>query len=237
MIRKKEEEDFLPFELPPSWEGVLREELKKPYLTALRAFLEKEWLQGVTVFPKRHEIFRALQLTPFDKVKVVLVGQDPYHGEGQAHGLCFSVPKGIDPPPSLENIYKEMKSDLGSTPPSHGCLEGWAHQGVLLLNATLTVRKGEPLSHHKKGWELFTDAIIETVAKKKKNIVFLLWGKSAQEKCQRFLHLLQDNHYVLMAAHPSPFSARLGFFGSKHFSKTNAYLQEHHIAPINWEVN
>jgi uracil-DNA glycosylase len=238
MIKTKTEEsfEFLPFQIPPSWARVLQKECKKPYLLHLKAFLEKESLAGRSVFPPEQEIFKALQLTPFEEVKVVIVGQDPYHGIGQAHGLSFSVPKGVGIPPSLENIYKEMKSDLGIDQPNHGCLQSWAKQGVLLLNATLTVRKGEPLSHHKKGWELFTDAIIEALAMHKKHIVFLLWGKNAQEKCHRFLPLLKENHLVLMSPHPSPFSARTGFFGCRHFSKTNEYLQKHSLPPINWQI-
>jgi len=165
-----------------------------------------------------------------------LMGQDPYHGPGQAHGLSFSVQKGLAMPPSLQNIFKELADDLKLPIPSSGCLEGWAKQGVLLLNATLTVRAGEPLSHHKKGWEEFTDAIIEKIATRKKHVVFMLWGKNAQEKCERFSHLLHENHLVLMAAHPSPYSANKGFMGCHHFSKANAYLAEHGLDPIRWEV-
>lgn len=227
---------ILPFDVPQSWAKILKEELKKPYLVRLKAFLVQEKLAGHIVYPSEMNIFQALSLTPFDKVKVVLIGQDPYHGPGQAHGLSFSVPKGVAIPPSLQNIFKEIHDDVELPIPSSGNLEGWARQGVLLLNATLTVRAGEPLSHHKKGWEEFTDAIVEKIATEKKNIVFMLWGKNAQEKCLRFSHILQDNHLILTAAHPSPYSANKGFLGCKHFSKTNTYLVEHGLEPINWGV-
>lgn len=227
---------IIPFDLPPSWAMRLTSELTKPYVAELKAFLEQEKWAGRTVFPTENLIFNALKLTPFDKVRVVIVGQDPYHGPGQAHGLSFSVPQGVSIPPSLQNIYKELFQDLGIKPPSHGCLVSWAEQGVLLLNATLTVRAGEPLSHHKKGWEEFTDAIIEAIAKERKNVVFLLWGKNAQEKCFRFSSLLTKSHLVLTAPHPSPYSAHNGFLGCKHFSKTNAYLHSHGLPTINWEI-
>jgi uracil-DNA glycosylase len=227
---------FIPFDIPPSWALPLAEELRKPYLIQLKSFLEQEKWAGHTVFPPEDQIFQALKLTPFDMVRVVIVGQDPYHGLGQAHGLSFSVRPGVSIPPSLQNIYKELNEDLGIKPASHGCLVSWAQQGVLLLNATLTVRAGEPLSHHKKGWEEFTDAIIETIARHRQHVVFLLWGKNAQEKCQKAASLLQTSHLVLTAAHPSPFSANNGFLGCRHFSKTNAYLQSHGLAPINWEL-
>jgi uracil-DNA glycosylase len=228
--------DSIFFDLPPSWANVLRQELQKPYLGKLAAFLEQERWKNHIVFPQEHEVFQALQLTPFENVNVVIVGQDPYHGPGQAHGLCFSVQPTVAIPPSLQNIYKEMQSDLGIVPAKHGCLTSWAHQGVLLLNATLTVRQGEPLSHHKKGWEEFTDAIIEAVATQKKHVVFILWGKNAQEKCQKLSAALHAHHLVLTAAHPSPYSAPHGFFGCKHFSKANQYLSEHGLKPIHWEI-
>jgi len=227
--------DILPFDLPPSWSTQLSEELHEPYLLHLRAFLEEERHTGRQVFPPRDQIFQALQMTSFEDVRVVIVGQDPYHGPGQAHGLSFSVQPGVTIPPSLENIYKEIKEDLKIPPPTHGCLTSWAEQGVLLLNATLTVRAGEPLSHHNRGWERFTDTIIQRIAQEKENVVFLLWGKNAQEKCIKFADLFA-NHLVLKAAHPSPFSAHNGFFGCHHFSKTNAYLQEHGFEPIDWQV-
>lgn len=227
---------FIPFDLPWSWAQRLSEELHQPYLVQLRAFLEQERYAGHTVFPPEDQIFQALTLTPFDAVRVVIVGQDPYHGPGQAHGLSFSVQKGVPIPPSLQNIYKELSADLGLKPPAHGCLVSWAEQGVLLLNATLTVRSGEPLSHHRKGWERLTDAIIEAVARHRHHVVFLLWGKNAQEKCQKFSEVLHKDHLVLVAAHPSPLSAHNGFFGCRHFSKANEYLQAHGLPPIKWAI-
>ena len=224
------------FDIPQSWAAPLSKELCKPYFSQLKAFLEQEKWAGHTVFPSEDQVFQALKLTPFDKVRVVIVGQDPYHGLGQAHGLSFSVKPGVAIPPSLQNIYKELFQDLGIQPASNGCLVSWAQQGVLLLNATLTVRAGEPLSHHKKGWEEFTDAIIEAIAQQRQHVVFLLWGKNAQEKCQKVSSLLNASHLVLTAAHPSPFSAHNGFLGCCHFSKTNAYLQSHGFPPITWEL-
>jgi uracil-DNA glycosylase len=178
-------------------------------------------------------IFNAFNLTPFEQVKVVIIGQDPYHGFGQANGFSFSVPKGVKTPPSLQNIYKEIEQDLGYITPPHGNLETWAKQGVLLLNAVLTVNAGEPASHKAAGWENFTNAVIYHLSEKRNNLVFLLWGRFAQEK-----ELLIDNskHLILKAAHPSPFSAYQGFMGCKHFSKTNTYLQQHKIAPIDWSL-
>ena len=227
---------FIPFDLPLSWAAPLSQELQKPYVVQLKAFLEQEKWAGHTIFPPDDQIFQALKLTPFDKVRVVIVGQDPYHGLGQAHGLSFSVKPGVAIPPSLQNIYKELSQDLGIPPAPHGCLVSWAQQGVLLLNATLTVRAGEPLSHHKKGWEEFTDAIIEAIAQHQQHVVFLLWGKNAQEKCQKFSSALHASHLVLTAAHPSPFSAHNGFLGCRHFSKTNDYLKAHDLPPINWAL-
>lgn len=224
------------FELPPSWREPLQDELCKPYLCKLKAFLEEEKRAGYIVYPPEEQIFRALSLTPFNAVRVVIVGQDPYHGPGQAHGLSFSVPEGVAIPPSLRNIYKELQSDVGISPANHGCLESWAKQGVLLLNATLTVSAGEPLSHHKKGWEQFTDAILEAVARRHRHIVFLLWGKHAETKCRKFEALLK-NFLVLTAPHPSPLSAHSGFFGCRHFSKTNDYLIQHGLPPIQWAVS
>ncbi len=227
-----------PCTLPQSWMEHLSSEIAQPYMSELMAFLEKEYTTYPgQIFPPRDEIFSAFIKTPFDKVKVVLIGQDPYHGPGQAHGLSFSVKPGVKTPPSLQNIYKELESDLGIPPAPTGSLIKWAEEGVLLLNATLTVRKSEPMSHHKKGWERFTDAVVETLIQQKKNLVFLLWGKNAQEKCLRFQHEMHGNHLVLQAAHPSPYSANNGFFGCRHFSKTNAYLQEHGIQPISWQVS
>ena len=228
---------FLAFQLPNDWSEVLHEELQKPYIWRLRSFLEKERLLGKKVYPPEREIFSSLSLTPFEKVSVVLIGQDPYHGDGQAHGLSFSVRKGIPIPPSLKNIYKELHDDLNISIPTHGCLEKWAKQGVLLLNATLTVEHSQPLSHHKKGWEEFTDACVLSLLKKKKNLVFLLWGKNAQEKALKYQDLLQKNHLVLQAAHPSPYSASNGFFGCHHFSKTNEYLKAHGKLGIDWAID
>lgn len=233
------ETSFIPFILEPSWQKILSEELKKPYITELAAFVEKEYRHVPDgIYPPKDLIFNAFYRTPFDKVKVVIVGQDPYHGQGQAHGLCFSVPKGIALPPSLQNIFKELKTDVQMEIPSHGCLLSWAKQGILLLNATLTVRKGEPLSHHGKGWELFTDAVIRKLIERRDPLVFVLWGKSAQDKC-KFVkdHIRDEDHpYMLTAAHPSPFSAHSGFFGCRHFSKINEYLEKLGKEPIKWEL-
>ena len=224
------------FTLPKKWMEELYTELQEPYMLELAAFLEKEYFAYPGhIFPQRDEIFSAFVMTPFDKVKVVLVGQDPYHRVGQAQGLSFSVRPGVKVPPSLHNIYKELQSDLNITPPSSGSLISWANEGVLLLNATLTVRKGEPMSHHNKGWERFTDRVVETLLRKKKNIVFMLWGKNAQEKCLRFKKLF-TNHLVLQAAHPSPYSAHNGFLGCRHFSQANQYLEKHDIEPISWKL-
>lgn len=216
-----------------SWHEKLKEEIQKPYVKELKEFLEKEKAEGQIIYPPENSIFHAFTKTPYDKVKVVIVGQDPYHGKGQAHGLSFSVLPGITPPPSLKNIFKELESDLGLKPPSHGCLDVWAEQGVLLLNATLTVRAGNPKSHHGRGWEPFTDAIIDLLAQRKDPIVFLLWGKSAQEKGSK---LIGSHHAVFTAAHPSPYSAT-GFLGCKHFSKANAFLKSVGKEPVNWSLN
>ncbi|MBS1667537.1 MAG: uracil-DNA glycosylase [Bacteroidetes bacterium] len=216
-----------------SWKEVLNEEFGKPYFLQIVQFLKDEKAAGKTIYPPGSLIFNAFNTTPFDKVKVVIIGQDPYHGPGQAHGLSFSVPNGVAPPPSLVNIFKELKTDLGMPIPSHGNLTHWAEQGVLLLNASLTVRANEPMSHSKIGWAQFTDAAIKKISEKKSHVVFLLWGKFAQEK-----QLLIDGikHLLLKAAHPSPFSVERGFYGCKHFSKTNEYLEQHHIEMIDWKV-
>lgn len=225
------------FELSPSWQKVLKEELKKSYIHTLEAFVERERFAGVPVFPPRELVFNAFKETPFDAVKVVLMGQDPYHGPGQAHGLSFSVPHGVRNPPSLQNIIKELTSDVNIPPPKHGCLLNWARQGVLLLNATLTVRQGEPLSHHGKGWEVFTDAVVEQLALREDPIIFILWGKSAQEKCRHILTSHTENrHIILSAPHPSPFSAHQGFFGCHHFSKVNEKLTQLGKSPIDWSI-
>lgn len=225
------------FNLGSSWNEALKDQWNLPYITALKSFIEKERNQNIPVFPPKDLVFDAFIRTPFDMVKVVIMGQDPYHGPNQAHGLCFSVSKGIPLPPSLKNIYKELSADLGIEIPSHGCLNAWADQGVLLLNATLTVRQGEPLSHYGKGWELFTDAVISQLITRKEPIIFVLWGKSAQEKC-RYLHSQPHSpHFVLTAPHPSPFSAHQGFFGCRHFSKTNEILLNFKKSIINWKIN
>lgn len=234
----KNQAQIMPFILEPSWQAVMLDELEKPYVANLAAFVEKEYHDHPNaVFPPKDLIFNAFYQTPFDDVKVVIVGQDPYHGVGQAHGLSFSVPKGVNPPPSLQNIFKELKADVQIPMPKHGCLISWAQQGVLLLNATLTVRKGEPLSHHGKGWELFTDAVLKKLQERKDPVIFVLWGKSAQDKC-RFLKdpLSHSDHFVLTAAHPSPYSANNGFFESHHFSKINELLKQQGKTPIQWAL-
>src|ERR1700748_3628905 len=213
-----------------SWKEVLKQEFKKPYFLQITQFLKTEKLAGKTIYPPGSLIFNAFNTTPFDRVKMVLLGQDPYHGPGQAQGLSFSVQKGV-PPPSLVNIFKELRTDIGMAIPTHGDLTHWAEQGVLLLNASLTVRANEPMSHAKIGWAEFTHAVIEKVSAQKEHTVFLLWGKFAQEK-----QVLVDEtkHLVLKAAHPSPFSADKGFFGCKHFSKANAWLMKNGSDPIDW---
>lgn len=217
-----------------SWKAVLEEEFQKPYMKDLKEFLQKEKQDGKVVFPPGSLIFNAFNHTPFNEVKVVILGQDPYHGNGQAHGLSFSVQKGISVPPSLRSIYKELQSDIpGFVSPLHGELTTWADQGVLLLNATLTVRKAEPASHHKKGWEIFTDQVIKTLSEKRSGLVFILWGKNAQAK----IPLIDaEKHTILTAAHPSPYSAYNGFFGCRHFSKTNEILKNQGLTPINWQI-
>lgn len=227
---------YFMMRLEKSWHAALKEELSKPYILQLKRFLEEEKGRGVAIFPPEADVFSAFRYTPYDKVKVVLMGQDPYHGEGQAHGLCFSVKRGVPPPPSLKNIYKEMEADLHLSPPVHGSLVKWAQQGVLLLNATLTVRKGEPKSHYGKGWERFTDGVIYTLACRKDPLVFILWGASAREKCQRILGVLKHPHAILTAAHPSPLSATQ-FFGCRHFSKANRFLKEWNKSAIDWNLN
>jgi uracil-DNA glycosylase len=214
-----------------SWKEVLKAEFTKPYFLQIVTHLKTERISGKTIYPPGGLIFNAFNTTPFDKVKIVLLGQDPYHGPNQAHGLSFSVQKGIPPPPSLVNIYKELQQDIGMPIPKHGDLTHWAEQGVLLLNASLTVRANEPMSHAKIGWAEFTDAVISKVSAQKEHIVFFLWGKFAQEK-----QVLVDEtkHLVLKAAHPSPFSADKGFFGCKHFSKANAWLMKNGQDPVDW---
>ena len=214
-----------------SWKRLLQAEFTQPYFQQIVAFLRTEKMQGKTIYPKGHLMFNAFEQTPVHKVKVVIIGQDPYHGPGQAHGLSFSVPDGMPPPPSLVNIYKELHTDIGLPIAKTGNLTKWAQQGVLLLNAVLTVRANEPASHAKAGWMHFTDAVIKKIAEEKTGIVFLLWGKFAQEK-----QVLIDGtrHPILKAAHPSPFSADKGFFGCRHFSKTNTLLAQQQQEPIDW---
>ncbi len=217
-----------------SWKEALKDEFGKPYFQQIVTFLKTEKALQKTIYPPGPLIFNAFNQTPFDKVKVVIIGQDPYHGAGQAHGLSFSVQNGIKPPPSLVNIFKEIHNDIGiDVPVNYGNLTSWAQQGVLLLNAALTVRAGEPFSHAKYGWAEFTDAVIQTISDQKEGIVFLLWGKFAQEK-QALID--ETKHHVLKAAHPSPFSADKGFFGSKHFSKTNELLMKDGKEPIDWKL-
>lgn len=216
-----------------SWKEVLESEFRKSYFTQIADHLKIEKQQGKTIYPAGSLIFHAFDKTPFQNVKVVILGQDPYHGPRQAHGLSFSVQKGIQPPPSLVNIFKELQNDVGMLIPDHGNLEKWSGQGVLLLNASLTVRAQEPMSHSKIGWHYFTNSVITKISDQRKHVVFMLWGKFAQEK-----EALIDTkkHLVLKSAHPSPLSANAGFFGNRHFSKANAYLIQHCIDPINWAV-
>lgn len=213
-----------------SWYKCLKDEFEKDYFLKLSSFVKEEYNHH-RIYPSGSQIFNAFDKCPFDEVKVVIVGQDPYHGEGQANGLCFSVNDGIRHPPSLQNIFKEIKSDLGIDAPTSGNLERWAEQGILLLNATLTVRASKPGSHQKKGWEEFTDAVLKVISEQKTNVVFLLWGAYAQKK-GAFIN--DEKHLVLKSPHPSPFSAHSGFFGNKNFSKTNHYLSSLNRSNINW---
>ncbi len=215
------------------WKKILKQEFTKPYFQQAVTFIKVEKAQGKLIYPPGGLIFNAFDQTPFDKVKVVLLGQDPYHGKGQAHGLSFSVQNGIKPPPSLVNIFKELESDIGMPIPATGNLTCWAQKGVLLLNAVLTVRANEPASHAKIGWSEFTDAVIARLSNEKTGLVFLLWGKFAHEK-QALID--ETKHFVLKAAHPSPYSADKGFFGCKHFSKTNEILMKQGLDPIDWNV-
>lgn len=217
--------------LDDSWRTALSAEFADPYMHALRSFLVAEKAAGKQIYPKGGEWFRALDLTPLDQVRVVILGQDPYHGPGQAHGLCFSVRPDVRVPPSLVNIYKELKADLGMDIPKHGFLESWARQGVLLLNSVLTVEMGQAASHKGRGWERFTDAIIRAVNDRAKPVVFLLWGSYAQKKAE---FVDASRHLILKAAHPSPLSAHNGFLGCRNFSQTNAFLERQGSAPIDW---
>lgn len=224
----------MDIKIEQSWKEVLKQEFSKPYFQQIVTFLKTEKLQKKIIYPPGSLIFNAFDQTPFQQVKVVILGQDPYHGAGQAHGLCFSVQDGVPPPPSLINIYKEIESDLGvGMPARYGNLTRWAQQGVLLLNAFLTVRANEPASHSKIGWEEFTNSVIKKISDEKKGVVFILWGKFAQEKQ---VLIDETKHYVLKAAHPSPFSADKGFFGCRHFSKTNELLMKQGIEPIDWKL-
>ena len=216
-----------------SWKELLKPEFNKPYFQQIVLHLKTERLQKKIIYPPGGFIFNAFDKTPIDRVKVVILGQDPYHGPGQAHGLSFSVQMGTPPPPSLVNIYKELYNDIGIKIPNHGNLTHWAEQGVFLLNASLTVRAGEPMSHSKIGWAEFTDSVIKKISDEREHVVFLLWGKFAQEKK---MLIDESKHLILKAAHPSPLSAYSGFFGCRHFSKTNAYLISKGIDPVDWKL-
>ena len=218
-------------DLHPSWLNLLQSEFEQPYMQKLSDFLRNEKAQGKTIYPAGNDIFNALNTTPLNQVRVVILGQDPYHGPDQAHGLSFSVPKGIRIPPSLLNIYKEISSNLNLPMPSHGNLEHWANQGVLLLNSVLTVEHSKAASHQNHGWERFTDAVIKRINDNCEHIVFLLWGSYAQKKGQV---INREKHLALTAPHPSPLSAHRGFLGCQHFSKTNHYLQQHCLTTIDW---
>lgn len=216
-----------------SWDNLLKEEFQKEYYQVLRKNLAQEY-KTRTIYPAMENIFNALKYTSFEDVKILLLGQDPYHGPNQAHGLCFSVQKGVDKPPSLKNMFKELESDLGIKAPSHGCLTDWAKQGVLLLNTVLTVREGEPNSHKKLGWTIFTDKIIELLNEREDPVIFVLWGRNAIDKLPL---ITNTNHYVLTAAHPSPLSASRGFLGCKHYSKINNILASIGKEPIDWKIS
>lgn len=221
------------FQLEDSWRPYLEAEFSKPYMQELFEFLHNEKNAGKNIFPDENKVLEAFRLTPLKNVKVVILGQDPYHGQGQAHGLSFSVQKGVKPPPSLVNILKELKDDLGIEAPKDGLLESWAKQGVLLLNTVLTVEESKAGSHHKKGWEKFTDKVIEVLNLEKENLVFILWGSPAHKKAA---HVDTSKHLVLKSVHPSPLSVYRGFMGSKPFSKTNEYLRQNKIKEIDWSL-
>lgn len=233
-LTPEQEEILSRVQLNDEWKTPLRQAFLSPYMSALRHFLAEERRQGKIIFPPPGEYFNALNTTPLSKVKAVILGQDPYHGRGQAHGLCFSVRRGVQPPPSLLNIYRELHMDLGITPARHGDLTHWAEQGVLLLNSVLTVEAGSAASHQGRGWEQFTDAVIRVLNEQAEHVVFILWGSYAQRKGQI---IDASRHLVLKSAHPSPMAAnRGGFFGCCHFSQANAYLQEHGKSPIDWSL-
>ena len=221
-------------QLDESWKAVLQSEFEQDYMRQLRAFLLAEKQAGQTIYPPGPEIFAALDATPFDQTRVVIIGQDPYHGPNQAQGLCFSVRQGVAVPPSLQNIYKEMASDLNVPIPAHGDLSAWARQGVLLLNAVLTVRAGQANSHQGKGWEAFTDKVIASLNEQRQNLVFILWGSYAQKKGSM---IDRDRHFVIRSPHPSPLSAHRGFFGSQPFSRCNQYLRQTGQQEINWAID
>jgi uracil-DNA glycosylase len=228
-----EQQNTARVKLEPSWLRVLGDEFDRPYMTQLKAFLRAEKQAGKVIYPSGDHWFNALNSTPFDAVKVVVLGQDPYHGPGQAHGLCFSVLPGVPAPPSLVNIFKELQTDLGIPISRHGYLQHWAEQGVLLLNAVLTVQQSNANSHQGRGWETFTDRCIEHLNREREGLVFLLWGSYAQKKGQL---IDRNRHRVLEAPHPSPLSAHRGFLGCRHFSQANAYLLQHGIEPIDWSL-
>lgn len=221
-----------PKQLDSNWSEILKKEWDKQYLSRLSAFLAQERASSTPIYPSQENVFRALNLVSFVSTQVVIIGQDPYHGPGQAHGLSFSVPRGVAVPPSLKNIFKELVDDLKIPMPTHGNLESWAKQGILMLNNVLTVRENQPKSHYGKGWELFTDAVVAALNSREDPIIFVLWGKPAQEKCS----FITSPHFVLKASHPSPYSAYHGFFGCKHFSKINKLLTSQGKKPINWEL-
>lgn len=222
-----------PVALEPSWLAVLAEEFEKPYMAQLRDFLAREKAASKQVFPAGKDFFNAFRCTPLQSVKVVILGQDPYHGPGQAHGLCFSVPEGVRPPPSLKNIFKEIQAEFGFEPPAHGNLSAWAKQGVLLLNSVLSVESGQAASHQGRGWEEFTDRVIDIVNQQREGVVFMLWGSYAQRKGAL---INREKHLVLKAPHPSPLSAHRGFFGCGHFQAANRYLESEGQAAIDWRL-
>ena len=230
----RQNESARNIKIEPSWKTRLDGPFNAPYMASLSAFLRTEKADGKRIYPPGSQIFRAFELTPFDAVKVVVLGQDPYHGAGQAHGLSFSVATGVQTPPSLRNIYRELEDDLGIAHPGHGNLEHWARRGVLLLNTCLTVEEGQAGSHQGKGWELFTDEVIRSLNSERENLVFILWGRKAQDKGTE---IDRDRHHVISSVHPSPLSASNGFFGSKPFSRANAYLKQTGQTPIDWNPN
>lgn len=233
MFQKEKNKLADEIQIDPSWYEKLKDEFDKPYMQHLGKFLIQQYDSGKKIYPPKKDYFAALNLTPFNKVKVVIVGQDPYHGPGQAHGLCFSVQEGVRLPPSLRNIFKELKNDLNISAPKSGSLDQWAKQGVLLLNAVLTVEDGKAGAHQGKGWEEFTDKIIHILNEQRENLVFILWGSYAQKKAS-FVN--REKHFVIEAVHPSPLSAHRGFFGTKPFSKANAYLKSKNRAEIDWHL-